>query len=217
MESHNPFAPSQATSTPPQSWQAAPGNSAIPVRTTGITVILVLFIIFGSLGVLGGIGAAMSLVFEDFLRGLSNPQKNPLVEKMQEIQMTFRLPGLIFAGANTLLSLLLLVAAAGLATRKRWGWSMGRAACKMGMVFEVFRLVLGIAQQGYTAMQVSTINASDMGPDVPEQAAQVMAATMAVGMVFGIVMSLVYAIGKMVIYYFSNRHLGKPEIAGLFD
>lgn len=217
MESQNPFAPSPSSPTPPQSWQAAPGNTAIPVRTTGITVILVLFIIFGMLGVLGGIGAALSLVFEDFFRGMSNPEKNPFVEKMQEIQTTFRLPGLLLAGVNTLLSILLLVAAAGLATRKRWGWSMSRAACKMGMIFEVFRLVLGIAQQGYTAMQLFRLEASDMGPDVPEQAANAMVITMAVVMVFGIIMLGVYAIGKFAIYFFSNRHLNKPEIAGLFD
>jgi uncharacterized protein with PQ loop repeat len=217
MESPNPFAPSQTNSSAPQSWQAVPGSDAAPVRTTGLTVIVVVFSLFGILGILSGIGAVIAVLFEQVFQGMGNPDNNAFVKKIQDIQASFRIPGMILAAVNTLLSFILLIAAIGLATRKRWGWNLGRSACIMGLVFEVFRIVLGVAQQGYTAMSLSGISAEDLGDNAPPEAAQVMMISMTIGMVFGMIMLVVYAIGKMLVYFFSRRHLNKPEISALFD
>jgi hypothetical protein len=194
-----------------------PNGVAAPVRTTGLTVIMVVFVLFGLFGLLSGFGAVLALAFEKMFEGMANPDGNPVFSKIQEAQAPFRIPGLILAAVNTILSIILLVAAVGLANRKRWGWNLSRSACMMGMVFEVLRIAVGVAQQGYVAMTVSSIGSQDMGGDATPEAAQMMMVSMLVGAVIGVVMLVIYAIGKMVVYYFSRQHLSKPEISGLFD
>lgn len=217
MESPNPFASSPIQASSPQSWQASPDGVGVPVRTTGLTVIMVVFILFGLFGLLGGFGTVLFLMFETVFQGMANPDDNPLFNKIQAAQAPFRIPGLILSAVNTILSIILLVAAVGLANRNRWGWSISRSACIMGMVFEVLRIAVGVAQQGYVALTVSSVGAEDLGSDAPPEAAQMMMVSMLVGAIIGVVMMVIYAIGKMVVYYFSRKHLGKPEISGLFD
>ncbi|MBN8603443.1 MAG: hypothetical protein J0M26_20575 [Planctomycetes bacterium] len=216
MESNSPFAPPTNTYQNPQSWQAGPNAGAVPVQTTGLTIIFVLFLIFGFLGMLSGAGTVLALVFEDMFKSM-NKADNVLMQKMQEAQAPFRIPGLIFAGVNVMLSVLLLVGALGLMSRKQWGLNISRLSCKIGLLVEVLRVGLGITQQVFTMSSFMQVSPEDMGRDVPPDAFQVMVVSMSVGMIIGIVMMIIYAIGKMVVYYLSNRHLSKPEIAGLFS
>jgi|JI10StandDraft_1071094.scaffolds.fasta_scaffold06787_7 hypothetical protein len=216
MEPNSPFAPPTNPYQNPQSWQAGPNPGAVPVQTTGLTIIFVLFLIFGFLGLLSGLGTVLALVFEDMFRGM-NKADNVVMQKMQEAQAPFRIPGLIFAGGNAMLSVLLLVGAFGLMSRKHWGLNISRLACKIGLLAEVLRVGLGITQQVFSMSAFMQLSPEDMGKDVPTEAFQIMVASMAVGMIVGIVMMIIYAIGKMVVYYLSHRHLSKPQIAGLFS
>ena len=140
-----------------------------------------------------------------------------MAKTIQDFQAPFKMAGLMLAALNTGLSIVLIVAGIGLATRKRWGWSLGRWACVLGIGFEVVRIVVGLAQQGYMLFKASTLSSANLGSDVPEQAGQFMAVTMSVMMIFGMFTLVAYAIGKILVYYFSRRHLSKPEVAQLFS
>ena len=216
MDPQNPFSPVQDSSMNPHSWQGGNPNEMAPVSTTGITVIMVLFLIFGILGVLTGIFAIIGFFFQAFLQGMANPDKNPMVDRIQEIQAAFQIPSLILTSLNMVLSIILIAGAVGLATRKRWGWSVARIGCTLGLVFEVLRLLFTFAQQGYMAMKLSSLQAGDFGTDVPPQAQNVVIGAMIVGSIIGIVMAVAYVIGKMIMYYFSKRYLNKPEIERIF-
>lgn len=215
MESPNPFASSPIQASSPQSWQASPDGVGVPARTTGLTVIMVVFILFGLFGLLGGLGTVLFLMFEKMLEGMANPDDNPLFNKIQAAQAPFRIPGLILSAVNTILSIILLVAAVGLANRNRWGWSISRSACIMGMVFEVLRIAVGVAQQGSMVLTMSSLGSQELGGDGAAEQSQMMVGV--VSGLLGLLFMVIYAIGKMVVYYFSRKHLGKPEISGLFD
>jgi|GEM_PF-2459735 len=216
MDSQNPFAPAPDTSAVPQSWQVEAGGVELPVRTTGLTVIMVLFLLFGILGVLVSFGTLFAWFFQETLQKMSDPAGNPLVKKIQESQVAYQIPGYVLAVINSLLSIALIVSAIGLAKRARWGWSTAKAACVVGIFFEIIRLAFAIFLQVLTVVNLSTMDFSQLGENVPEEAGQIMFISMVVGTVFGIIMGCIYGVGKMLVYYFCKRYLEKVEIARLF-
>lgn len=216
MDSQNPFAPAPNSSAAPESWQVEAGGGELPVRTTGLTVIMVLFLLFGILGVLVAFGTLLAWLFEETLQKMSDLAGNPFVKKIQESQVAYQIPGFVLAAINSLLSIVLIVSALGIAKRAKWGWSTARVACGVGIFFEIIGLAFAIFLQVLTVMNLSTMEVSQLGENVPEEAAQIMFISMMVGTVFGIIMGSVYGVGKILVYYLSKRYLEKAEIARLF-
>ena len=216
MEPNSPIASPTNTYQNPQSWQAGPNAGSVPVQTTGLTMISILFVIFGILGVLSGIVGLFSFFFEGSFSGMGGAS-DTVLQKLQASQATFKIPNFVFAEVNAVLSLLLLLGAVGLLTRNRWGLRLSQAACKIGILVELCRLILGVAQYGYSLICFLRMEPQNFGNEVPTEDQQVMVGLLVGLMVFGIIKAFIYAIGKMVVYYLSNRHLSKPEIAGLFS
>ena len=216
MDSPNPFAPASDASLAPKSWQAEAGSVELPVRTTGLTVIMVLFLLFGIMGAILSCGTMIAWFFEETLQRITNPAGNPVLQKIRESQVAYRIPALVLSIFNTLLSITLIVAAVGIAKRTLWGWNTARVACVAGIFFEIFRLAFAIFLQVLTMMNLSTMDFSKMGENVSEEAAQFTYFSMTVGAVVGMIMGSIYGIGKTLVYYFCKRYLGEPEIARLF-
>jgi|688.fasta_scaffold05574_12 hypothetical protein len=215
MDSQNPFIPtadSVPLATPYQPGYGAPQG---PVSTTGLTVTTVLFTLFGVLGILATIAVVAGFFLASFFESFANPQNNAFVQKMQDAQKMFMIPGLVLGILNGLLSVGLLYSATGLGSNRLWGAEAGIRFCNLGIGFEILRLLFVAGQQIYIIsimMAAGTEVAGGNGPPGAEQAAFFGAV---IGGGIGLVFSLIYYIGKILMYVYCGKYLRKETTQSL--
>ena len=133
-----------------------------------------------------------------------NPMEGFNVE-MQKLQK-FNIFGFVVGLVNVVLSGLLVWSGLGLAKKKRFAAKLGIRVCGACVIYEIVRL-------GFTAwinFQMMKGFNSFQSADVPDEIP--VGTIMIVSLIFGFVFTLLYGIGKIVMYVLSSRHLKRDSV-----
>jgi hypothetical protein len=215
MDSQNPFLPTAEAVPLATPYQPGYGASQRPVSTTGLTVTTVLFTLFGVLGILATIAVVAGFFLAPFFESFANPQNNPFLQKMQDAQKIFMIPGLVLGILNGILSVGLLYSATGLGSNRRWGADSGIRFCNLGIGFEVLRLLFVAGQQIYIILTIMSAGAAFADGNGAPGADQTAFVGAVIGGGIGLVFSLSYYIGKILMYVFCGKYLRKDTTQSL--
>ncbi len=131
------------------------------------------------------------------------------LEKQMEEFQKFNLFGFFLGLVNVLLSGLLVWAGIGLSQKKLSAAKIGVWVCSLCCLFEVVRLLFG------AWINFRMIRAFMTMATAAEEAGVPLGMIMTVSIAVGFLFTLLYAIGKIVMYVLCSRHLMKPHVQAL--